>query len=198
MNFVYWKIVNSFQLEINKYILRLGIFLQDFSFEYTFFGQNYLFGDTSIFEYPIYVIKRWLKQQPLDKSPLDTLIFRETINQDNQDHVKIGDKNIYLQYHQNTIPELNGFTITMYSYNFLISKIYTSTSIYDISDFGVQYLKLLSKWRYIQYEKGTNENQGQPIFKIFFPSLIDKQRIFYWKNQIKHFIGTTMYYFMQG
>ncbi|CAD8059478.1 unnamed protein product [Paramecium primaurelia] len=41
-----------------------------------FLGLNYSFGITSIFEYPIYVIKGWLKLQLFEKSPLDTVTFR--------------------------------------------------------------------------------------------------------------------------
>ncbi|CAD8074320.1 unnamed protein product [Paramecium sonneborni] len=163
-----------------------------------FFGQSYSFGTTNELEYPIYVIKGWLKLQPFDKSPLDTVIFRVTINQDYQDDLKIGDKDIYLQYHQNSIPESNGFTISTYSYTFPTSNRYTNTATYVISDFEAQYLELLIKWHYIQYEIGTNNNQGQPIFKIHFPSLINKQRIFQWNNQIKHFTGTKMQYYVGG
>ncbi|CAD8084407.1 unnamed protein product [Paramecium sonneborni] len=163
-----------------------------------FFGQSYLFDTTNVFEYPIYVIKGWLKLQLSEKSPLDTVIFRVSINKDFQDDMELGDKDIYLKYHQNTIPESNGFSITTYSYNFPTSNKYTSTDIDVISDFGAEYLELLINWHYIQYEIGTNNNQGQPIFQIYFPSLIVKQKIFLWSNQIKHFTGTIMYYYIGG
>ncbi|CAD8117448.1 unnamed protein product [Paramecium sonneborni] len=163
-----------------------------------FLGQSYQFGSTSVFEYPIYVIKGWLKLQPLEKSPLDTVIFRVTINQNYQNDTQIGDKALYLQYHQNTIPESNGFSISTYSYDFPTFNRYKSTAADVISDFGAQYLELLVKWHYIQYEIGTNNNQGQPIFQIYFPSQIENQKIFQWKNYIKHFTGTKMYFYVGG
>ncbi|CAD8207023.1 unnamed protein product [Paramecium pentaurelia] len=163
-----------------------------------FLGLKYLFGSTSVFEYPIYVIKGWLKLQLFEKSPLDTVIFRVTINQDYQDDMEIGDKDIYLKYHQNVIPESNGFSITTYSYNFPTSNRYTSTASDIISNFGAQYLELFIKWHYIQYEIGTNNNQGQPVFMMYFPSLMVKQKIYKWNNQIKHFTGTKMYYYVGG
>ncbi|CAD8211891.1 unnamed protein product [Paramecium octaurelia] len=163
-----------------------------------FLGQGYTSGTTSVFEYPKFVIKGWLKLQLFEKSPLVTVIFRVTINQNYEDDMEIGDKDIYLQYHQNISPESNGFQITTYSYNFPTSNRYTSTTTDTLSDFGAQYLELFIKWHYIQYEIGTSNNQGQPLFTMYFPSLLVKQQAYKWSTKIQHFTGTKMYYSVGG
>ncbi|CAD8124033.1 unnamed protein product [Paramecium sonneborni] len=161
-------------------------------------GLSYSNGTTNLFENPIYVIKGWIKLSLLEQLTLDTVIFRITINQNYENDLDIGDKDIYLQYHQSRLPAQNGFSITTYSYNFPSQDKYTSSSTDIIKELGPQYLELLIKWHYIQYEIGTNNNEGQPLFTMYFPSLIQNNRTFKWSNQIKHFTGTIMYYYVGG
>ncbi|CAD8113596.1 unnamed protein product [Paramecium sonneborni] len=160
-------------------------------------GDNYIKVNTQEFESFRYVIKGWIVLSQSMENYLETVIFRITINKDYSDDLQIGDRDIFLKYYQSIIPSENGFQISTYSYQFPIKKRYKTNEDDTIQQFGDEYSELLIKWHYFQYEIGTQNNNGQPQFQIYFPS-INQVRIQTWSKPIRHFSGSKFYIFLGG
>ncbi|CAD8151403.1 unnamed protein product [Paramecium octaurelia] len=167
-------------------------------FNQVFTGNVFTNNSTKQLEYQNYVVQGWVKMDFLiDDNYLETVIFRITINSNYNDDMTIGDKELYLKYFQGMIPAQNGFSLTTYTYSFPVESKQQSSSTDIITVTGVQYQNLLISWHYIQYEIGTNNNDGQPLFSIFFPSL-NQVLQYKWTVTINHFTGTILYYFVGG
>ncbi|CAD8087564.1 unnamed protein product [Paramecium sonneborni] len=161
-------------------------------------GYGFMSNSTDQQEYSKYVINGWVKLDFLTEDYyLETVIFRITINSNYNDDMTIGDKELYLKYYQSIIASQNGFSITTYTYNFPVEIKQSSSGTDIITVTGIQYQDLLINWHYIQYEIGTNNNYGQPLFSIFYPS---QNQVFQykWTMPINHFTGTILHYFVGG
>ncbi|CAD8105541.1 unnamed protein product [Paramecium primaurelia] len=160
-------------------------------------GSQYLKIISSSFDRPRYVFKGWIILKQSSQPYLETTVFRITVNQDYSDDFKIGDRDLLLQYYQSSIPAENGFQISTYSYQFPTKKKYKTNDDDKIQQLGDEYSELLIQWHYFQYEIGTQNNNQQPIFSIFFPS-IDQVRSYTWTKTIYHFSGTQFFIFLGG
>ncbi|CAD8149864.1 unnamed protein product [Paramecium octaurelia] len=160
-------------------------------------GSHYLKISTQENDTPKYVFKGWIMLAQSIQTFLETTIFRITVNSDYGDDVKIGDRDLLLKYYQSNVPAENGFEISTYSYQFPIKKRYKTNEDDQIQQFGDEYSVLFIQWHYFVYEIGTVNNNEQPIFSIFFPS-INQVRTFTWSKTIRHFSGTKFYVYLGG
>ncbi|CAD8181409.1 unnamed protein product [Paramecium octaurelia] len=160
-------------------------------------GSQYIKISTQEIQTSQYIFKGWIMLAQTTQAFLETTIFRVTVNSDYGDDVKIGDRDLLLKYYQSNVPNENGFEISTYSYEFPIKKRYQTNEDDQIRQFGDEYSVLLVQWHYFIYEIGTANNNEQPVFSIFFPS-IDQVRSFTWSKTIRHFSGTQFYIFLGG
>ncbi|CAK87547.1 unnamed protein product, partial (macronuclear) [Paramecium tetraurelia] len=150
-------------------------------------GSQYLKISTQEIQRPYYIFKGWIMLAQTTQTFLETTIFRVTVNSDYGDDVKIGDRDLLLKYYQSNVPDENGFEISTYSY--------MTNEDDQIRQFGDEYSVLLIQWHYFIYEIGTENNNEQPVFSIFFPSITTPPYIlwlFYQPNGEQHsFLGVV-------
>ncbi|CAD8169357.1 unnamed protein product [Paramecium pentaurelia] len=162
-----------------------------------FNGNEYQNFISSRLQVPRYVFKGWIILKQSNQDFLESTVFRITVNSKYYNDFQVGDRDLLLQYYQSNIPAQNGFKLTTYSYQFPIYQRYKTKEDDEIKQFGDEYSELLIQWHYFQYEIGTLNNDGQPIFSIFFPS-IDQIRQFNWNKKIYHFSGTLFITYFGG
>ncbi|CAD8200536.1 unnamed protein product [Paramecium pentaurelia] len=160
-------------------------------------GQDFIRITTSPLNKPIYLIQGWIKLDLQNVNMLETIIFRISINYNYNDDIYIGDRDVLLKYFQSSIPGENGFEISTYSYTFPVKTRYNTEDDDKISEYGDQYSTLFVIWHYFQYEIGTLNNNGQPLFTLYFPSINQYQK-YVWNKPIKHFTGVTYFLFIGG
>ncbi|CAK67135.1 unnamed protein product (macronuclear) [Paramecium tetraurelia] len=146
---------------------------------------------------PIYLIQGWIKLDLPDVNFLETIVLRITINYNYSDDSYIGDRDVLLKYFQSSIPGENGFEISTYSYSFPIKSRYKTQDDDKISEYGDQYSAMFVTWHYFSYEIGTLNNDGQPLFTLYFPSISQHYK-YTWSKQIQHFTGVTYYIYIGG
>ncbi|CAD8143728.1 unnamed protein product [Paramecium pentaurelia] len=146
-----------------------------------------------------YKISGWVKQDKFGYSIIkNQILFRLSINQDYSDHNLIGNKLLYVIYIQNENQDLIGIEIHTYSYDMPIkSKTYTTSPGVIQKVLDKKYGELLNKWHFFQFEVGSNLNQGQPIYRIYFPSE-DTHTQIVWDQEIHYFKNTMLYYHLGG
>ncbi|CAD8108038.1 unnamed protein product [Paramecium primaurelia] len=194
------NIFDDINLCVNRFMRYF--YCQEFDYVLTDWNQQmkgdiYIHQTTIELDVPKYVIHGWIKLNLIYQYNLETIIFRITINKDYNDDLNLGDQVALLKYYQSNIPAENGFELSTYSYQFPVKIRYQTQKDDKISDYGDQYSELFIQWHYIQYEFGSDNIGGQPIFSIYFPS-IDKVRRFQWNKIIRHFTGAKLEIYLGG
>ncbi|CAD8136644.1 unnamed protein product [Paramecium pentaurelia] len=146
-----------------------------------------------------YVIQGWVKLNRIESiQQLDTVLLRVTTRYQYFNEKQYGDRLIYIVYHQNIIQDENGLTVSINSYKFpIIEETYQNDDLDKITIIGKQYSEAIIQWHYFQYEIGTKNNEGQPLFTIYFAFLNQKQQ-WTWNKQINHFTNSKFYLFIGG
>ncbi|CAD8111336.1 unnamed protein product [Paramecium sonneborni] len=160
-------------------------------------GNKYINQTIIELDSPKYAIHGWIILNSINQPYLETEIFRITINKDYNDDHNLGDRVAHLKYYQSKIPGENGFEISTYSYQFPVKARYKSQEADKIREYKDYYSELFIQWHYIQYEFGSENNNGQPLFQIYFPSL-NLIRTFSWSKSIRHFKGVQFQIFLGG
>ncbi|CAD8048507.1 unnamed protein product [Paramecium sonneborni] len=146
-----------------------------------------------------YVIQGWVKLNKIESiQQLDTVLLRVTTRLQYFNDKLYGDRLLYIVYHQNIIQDENGLTISTNSYSFpIVEESYKSDVLDKITIMGKQYSEAIISWHYIQYEIGTLNNDGQPLFTVFFAFLNLKQQ-WKWSKEIHHFTNSRFYILIGG